>query len=93
MTISGINSTHSGPVTLGYRAEDAIVNGAATSIKAPVYSMELLGDATMVTFKVGGTIASVKADKEFRANIGDVVSAEIPAAMVHLFDASSGERL
>ncbi len=93
VSISGIDSAHSGPVTLGYRAEDAVVNGATASIEAPVYSMELLGDATMVTFRVGGTIASVKADKDFRAKIGDTVRAEIPAAMVHLFDATTGERL
>ena len=93
VTITDIDSTHSGPVTLGYRAEDAIVNGDNPSIKAPVYSMELLGDATMVTFRVGGTIATVKADKDFRAKIGDTVSAIIPPSICHLFDAKSGERL
>ena len=93
MTITGINSTHSGPVTLGYRAEDASVNGDTASIDAPVYSMELLGDATMVTFRIGGTIATVKADKDFRAKIGEKVRAAIPATICHLFDATSGERL
>ena len=93
VTITGIDSTHSGPVTLGYRAEDAIVNGATASIDAPVYSMELLGDATLVTFRIGGTIATVKADKDFRAKIGEKVRAAIPAAICHLFDATSGERL
>ena len=93
VTITGIDSTHSGPVTLGYRAEDAIVNGATASIDAPVYSMELLGDATMVTFRIGGTIATVKADKDFRAKICEKVRAAIPATICHLFDATSGERL
>ena len=93
VTIAGIDSPHSGPVTLGYRAEDAIVNGDTSAIEAPVYSMELLGDATMVTFRVGGTIATVKAGKDFRASIGDHVRADIPASQVHLFDAATGERL
>ena len=93
VTITGVDSTHSGPVTLGYRAEDAVVNGDNPAIDAPVYSMELLGDATMVTFRIGGTIATVKADKEFRAKIGENVRAAIPASTVHLFDATSGERL
>jgi len=91
--IDGIDSTHSGPVTLGYRAEDAIVNGENPAIDAPVYSMELLGDATMVTFRVGGTIATVKADKDFRAKIGENVRATIPAGICHLFNATTGERL
>ncbi|SMX39509.1 ABC transporter ATP-binding protein [Octadecabacter ascidiaceicola] len=93
VTITGLDSTHSGPITLGYRAEDAAIGGDAPSVNAPVYSMELLGDATMVTFRIGGTIATVKADKEFRAAIGETVAATIPAATCHLFDATTGERL
>ncbi|WP_368186196.1 ABC transporter ATP-binding protein [Aestuariibius sp. HNIBRBA575] len=93
VTVTGLDSTHSGPVTLGYRAEDAAIGGDAPSVNAPVYSMELLGDATMVTFRIGGTIATVKADKEFRAEIGETVAATIPAATCHLFDATTGERL
>ncbi|WP_439141952.1 ABC transporter ATP-binding protein [Pseudooctadecabacter sp.] len=93
VTIKGLDSTHAGKVTLGFRAEDCIVGSPNPTIEKPVYSLELLGDATMVTFRVGDAIASVKADKDFRAEIGDVVSAEIPATLCHLFDATSGERL
>lgn len=93
VTITGLNSAHSGPVTLGYRAEDAAIGGDDPSVNASVYSMELLGDATMVTFRIGGTIATVKADKDFRAAIGETVAATIPAATCHLFDATTGERL
>lgn len=93
VTITGLNSSHIGPITLGYRAEDASIGGSAPSVNAEVYSMELLGDATMVTFRIGGAIATVKADKDFRAKIGETVAATIPAATCHLFDATSGERL
>ena len=47
----------------------------------------------MVTFRIGGTIATFKAGKDFRAKIGEVVSAEIPASICHLFDAKTGEHL
>ena len=93
VTVTGLDSTLSGRVTLGYRAEDASIGGDAPSANASVYSMELLGDATMVTFRIGGTIASVKADKDFRAAIGETVAATIPASTCHLFDATTGERL
>ena len=93
VTVTGLDSTLSGRVTLGYRAEDASIGGDAPSVNASVYSMELLGDATMVTFRIGGTIASVKADKDFRAAIGETVAATIPASTCHLFDATTGERL
>ncbi|MEJ6397231.1 ABC transporter ATP-binding protein [Yoonia sp. 208BN28-4] len=93
ITISGLSSTHNGPVTLGFRAEDATVADTHAEANSKVYSLELLGEATMVTMKAGGTIISVKSGKEYRTHIGDPVSAHIPAEICHLFDAKSGERL
>ena len=81
-----------GPITLGYRAEDAMMQEGG-NVSAPVYSMELLGDATMVTMRLGGTISSIKAPKDYRADIGQHVTAQIPVSAVHLFDAESGERV
>ncbi|MCY4336951.1 MAG: ABC transporter ATP-binding protein [Litoreibacter sp.] len=94
MTVSGL-SGRDGPVTLGYRAEDAAVAQSAdgAQITAPVYSMELLGDATMVTVRSGGAMLAVKADKDFRAEIGDSFSATVPAEICHLFDKATGARL
>ena len=83
-----------GPVTLGFRAEDAsVAQEASAQITAPVYSMELLGDATMITVRSGQSMMAVKADKEFRAAIGDSFSATVPANICHLFDGKTGERL
>jgi multiple sugar transport system ATP-binding protein len=82
-----------GPVTLGYRAEDARINQDQSQISAPIYSLELLGDATMVTVRAGGSLASVKAHKEFRAAIGDAVSISIPSEFCHVFDTGTGERI
>ena len=93
ISISGLRSDVSGPVTLGFRAEDATVSAASAQANSKVYSLELLGEATMVTMRAGGTILSVKSGKEYRTNIGDLVSANIPAEICHLFDATSGERL
>lgn len=84
-----------GPITLGFRAEDASLGseGGAGHLKAAVYSLELLGDSTMVTVKIEGALVSIKADKTFRAEIGDEIVGGIPAGICHLFDAISGERL
>jgi multiple sugar transport system ATP-binding protein len=81
-----------GPVTLGFRAEDAAV-AARGEIGAPVYTMELLGDSTMVTVRAGGALVAVKAPKDYRAEIGEGVSITVPAAACHLFDAKTGDRL
>ncbi len=91
--ITGLDSSHNGPVTLGFRAEDATVATGESDANSKVYSLELLGEATMVTMRAGGTIISVKSGKEFRTEIGDPVSASIPAEICHLFDRDTGERL
>ncbi|PWQ93346.1 ABC transporter ATP-binding protein [Leucothrix pacifica] len=84
-------------VTLGFRAEDAQVSGTLNQsnaeILAPVYSMELLGDATMVSVRVGEAMVSVKADKDYRIGIGEPIGLEVAAAICHLFDKNTGERL
>ena len=90
--ISGLTAPD-GPVTLGFRAEDAIVPSAKGQITAPIYTLELLGDATMVSVRIGGALVSAKADKAFRADIGDTVTFEITATECHLFHADTGERI
>lgn len=93
ITIPGLSTIHSGPVTLGFRAEDASVAAGAGHIASTVYSLELLGEATMVTMRVGGAIVSVKSGKDYRVEIGEAVHATIPAEICHLFDTTTGERI
>jgi multiple sugar transport system ATP-binding protein len=86
-------SAADGPITLGFRAEDAAVSPSVGSINATVYTMELLGDATMIAVKAGGALVSVKANKDYRAKIGDQVSISVPQEICHLFDPSTGARI
>ncbi|MFN3685774.1 ABC transporter ATP-binding protein [Salinarimonas sp.] len=82
-----------GPAVLGFRAEDARLAGEGTAeIRAPIYTRELLGDATMVTVRAGRSFVSVKAHKDYRAEIGQSVAIRIDAALCHLFDARTGAR-
>ncbi|MEM6939450.1 MAG: ABC transporter ATP-binding protein [Pseudomonadota bacterium] len=91
--IDGLSAAD-GEVTLGFRAEDASVDeGGTAQITAPIYTIELLGDAVMLSVRAGGQLVSVKAHKEFRAEIGDSVSFAVPAQICHVFDRASGERL
>ena len=91
--ISGLNAPN-GPLTLGFRAEDASIAAPGEGqINAPIYTMELLGDATMISVRVGGALVSVKADKNFRAEIGQTVSISVPQGICHLFDGQTGARL
>jgi multiple sugar transport system ATP-binding protein len=81
-----------GPVTLGFRAEDASV-AAQGEIAAPIYSMELLGDASMATVQAGGSLVAIKAAKDFKGEISQPIAARVPARICHLFDARTGARL
>ncbi len=82
-----------GPVTLGFRAEDAQV-AASGEIQAPVYSMELLGDSSMATLQLGSkSFAAIKAAKDFKVEIGENLAVRAPARICHLFDAQTGQRL
>jgi multiple sugar transport system ATP-binding protein len=90
--ITGLDAPE-GAVTLGFRAEDARIVEGGGPLTAPIYSLELLGDATMVSVRVHGALVSIKADKTYRAEIGDSVSVDIPRDHIHLFDTASGGRL
>ena len=90
--IAGLSTTY-GEVTLGFRAEDAEVVENGGQINSPIYTMELLGDATMVSVRIGGALVSVKADKNYRAEIGDMVSIKILQEHCHLFDSATGTRI
>ena len=83
-----------GAVTLGFRAEDAcIASDKKIELKGPVYSMELLGESTMVTIKSAQSLISVKADKDLRIEIGKEVSISIPKRICHLFNTKTGDRI
>jgi multiple sugar transport system ATP-binding protein len=81
-----------GPVTLGFRAEDASI-AAEGELSAPIYAMELLGDSSMATVQAGGALVAVKAAKDFACRIGQPIAAHVPARICHLFDAATGARL
>jgi len=82
-----------GPVTLGFRAEDAALTTSAGEISAPIYSLELLGEASMVSMRVGGELVSIKTSKDFAAEIGAMISATVPAKACHFFDRETGAKL
>ncbi len=82
-----------GKATIGFRAEDASVVQSGGQISAPIYTMELLGDATMVSVRIGGALVQVKADKSYRTEIGDPVSIGVPEDHCHVFDSQTGGRI
>ncbi len=92
LRIPGLPPHPAGPVTLGFRAEDAQI-AEPGHMTADVYTFELLGDATQVSVRLGPSLISVKADKSFRTTIGAAVSFRIPPEICHLFHAETGARI
>ncbi len=88
-----------GAITLGFRAEDATIQTKETQsetnnqISAPIYTLELLGDSTMVSFQLADSLISVKAPKDYSAKIGDLVNIQIPIRACHLFNTENGKRI
>lgn len=91
--IEGLPHAARGAVTLGFRAEDASLGSEGGQIAASIYSVELLGEATMISMRVSGELVSIKVGKDTRAEIGDVARVNIAPGACHLFDRASGQRL
>ena len=91
--IEGLNKEHSGDITLGFRAEDASIVESGGEISGAAFSVELLGDATMVSIRAGGEIVSVKSEKNYYAEIGSTVIAHVPANLCLLFNEETEEMI
>ncbi len=60
---------------------------------APIYSVELTGESTLVTVRLGGETIVVCADKDFAGEIDADVNIRIDPAKTYLFDARSEQRI
>ncbi len=89
--IKGIKAPD-GKIKLGFRAEDAFLN-KGNDIKAPIYTVEQLGDAVMLTLRVGGSLVSVKTQKDFVGAIGEEITVSVPQKICHLFDIQTGAKI
>ena len=81
-----------GKYTLGFRAEDANIEKTG-NFTGPIYSIELLGDSTIVTLKIKNNLLHIKTSNNFSSKIGEIVSVKIPNSLCHFFDSKTGIHL
>ena len=81
-----------GKYTLGFRAEDASIQKEG-NFTGPIYSIELLGDSTIVTLKIKNNLLHIKTSNNFSSKIGEIVSVKIPNNLCHFFDSKTGIHL
>ena len=81
-------------VIAGTRAEDLrIVEESAGALKGDIYAIELTGNETLVTCRVGEALVVVKMDKDYDEKMGTRVGIAADEKQVFFFDAASGVRL
>ena len=81
-----------GKYTLGFRAEDASIEKTG-NFTGPIYSIELLGDSTIVTLNIRNNLLHIKTSNNFSSKIGEIVSVKIPNSLCHFFDSKTGIHL
>ena len=81
-------------VILGIRPEDMeIVQKGTSHLEATLYSIELTGDQTIVTSKMGSNFVTINEDKDFERNLDLPVKIKLDKAKIYFFDSLSGERI
>jgi multiple sugar transport system ATP-binding protein len=79
---------------LGLRPEDCrLTKVGEGAISGSIYTVELIGDHTLVTVQTGESQVTVKAPKEFSGRAGDGIGITAEAASAYLFDETDGRRL
>jgi len=81
-----------GKYTLGFRAEDASIEKTG-NFTGPIYSIELLGDSTIVTLNIKNNLLHIKTSNNFSSKIGEIISVKIPNSLCHFFDSKTGIHL
>ncbi len=79
---------------LGVRPEDCVVVSAEKGdIKGEIYTVELIGDHTLVTIKTGPDMLTVKSAKDFTAGLGEPAGVAMARDHLFVFDAGTGARV
>ena len=79
---------------LGARPEDLTITTAGDGhLSAAIYSVELTGDATLVTLRLRDGFVALRADKDFDQPIDTPIAVRVDPAKIFLFDAETEERI
>ncbi|MEL7460486.1 MAG: ABC transporter ATP-binding protein [Pseudomonadota bacterium] len=86
--------TDASGVTLGFRPEDCqVVGEGAGQVDARVFTLEMTGDQTLVTFRAGDKPLVVKMPKDFEIASGTNAGIAFDPAQACFFDTETGARL
>jgi len=96
LRVAGLGAVSIPKAVLGVRPEDAEVVESGSSqanLNAPIYSVELTGENTLVSVAVGRGLLTMRADKDFSGNIDQQIGIHIAPGRAFLFDRESEDRV
>ncbi len=92
--VEGVGGGTHGTAILGVRPEDVtLVNGEGAHFSAPIYSVELTGEVTLVTVQMDEGFVVIRAGNDFVGKIGDSVNVRISTDRTFLFDSTTEHRI
>jgi multiple sugar transport system ATP-binding protein len=79
---------------VGVRPEDCRIDGDAGSrLDGRIYTVELIGDHTLITLDVGGQMLTVKGPKDFERADGGRLAVAFAPSSAYVFDERTGQRV
>lgn len=94
--VSGLSIGAEGPIILGVRPEDCAVVAPQSKthhMTGEVYGVEPTGDMTYLTLRVGINNLEIKADRDYRSELGLTEKVAFDTERLYFFDAQSGQRV
>lgn len=83
-----------GNLTLGVRPEDIRLVAAGDGVlSAEVFTVELTGEATYITLRLGEQLIVARGANDFRAPSGANVGIDVPVSRTYLFSELTGKRI
>lgn len=93
ITIDSVPVEGARAVTLGVRPEDCHVHSDDVHLEAEVYGVEPTGDVTYLTLLAGKKLIEVKADRDYRAQLGAQEQVSLNRQRLYFFDTQTGQRI
>ena len=93
-TVPGVGGGNRRAAVLGVRPEDLRIVGTGEGhLRAPLYSVELTGESTLLTVRTQDVFVIIRTDKDFAGNVDDEIEVAVNLDKAYLFDAETGERI
>ena len=96
LRITGLGRANVTRAVLGVRPEDLHVFAASepgVHLVAPIYSVELTGESTLVSVHAGEGLLTMRADKNFAGDFDQMIGVKASPDRVFLFDQQTGNRV